>query len=279
MHHKLLQYVAVTFGCVLISCAINLFFVPHHLLSHGLTGIATILYYRFGWSIGLQLLVMNLPILYVAYRCIGKAYVLATIYGTIILSVAIDATRFLVYLNVVDDPMISAIAGGVVTGLGAGLIFRVNGSAGGLDTIAFMLKKYYSLNVGSTGFAVNVAIMLSSAILFGLKLAILTLVAMFIAATVTNKVVNGFNNKKSIYIISYNTEIIVNSILSEIGRGVTILYGEGAYTKRKKEVIFVVVNLTQVPKIKQLVHAGDPHAFMIVSDATEVLGLGFTTTQ
>ncbi|MGL5513677.1 MAG: YitT family protein, partial [Sporomusa sp.] len=123
---------------------------------------------------------------------------------------------------------------------------------------------------------VNCIIMLVAAALFGLKLAMLTLISMFIAASVTDKVVEGFNRKKAIFIVSYNTDSIVEVILKELGRGVTILHGEGAYTRQEKQIIFVVVSLTQIAKIKQLVNEADPQAFMIVQDAAEVMGRGFT---
>lgn len=276
MPKKIAQYIMISVGCLFVACSINLFFVPHHLLSNGISGLAIIFYFLFGWPIGVQMLIMNIPLFYIAYRLIGKAYVVSTIYGAVILSIAIDATRFLAQSTIIDDPIISAITGGIMSGIGAGLMFRVNGSAGGLDIIASVIKKYYSFNVGVVSFAVNCLIMIIAAFFFGLKLAVLTLIAMFIGAQITDKVVEGFNNKKSIHIISYNSEKIIESIIQEVGRGATILRGVGAYTRQDKQVIFVVVNLTQITQIKQLVHDADPDAFMIVTDATEVLGKGFT---
>jgi uncharacterized membrane-anchored protein YitT (DUF2179 family) len=219
---------------------------------------------------------MNIPLLYAAYRLLGRDYTIGTIYGTIIFSLTVDATQFISQYNFIDDPIISAITGGVVTGIGSGLIFRVNGSAGGLDIVAAIVKKYYSLNFGVVGFAINCVIMLVAAILFGLKLAMLTLIAMYISATLTDNVVEGFNRKKTIFIISYKTDEIVEAILKEVGRGVTILHGQGAFTRQDKPVLFVVVSLTQIAKIKQLVDETDPQAFMIVQDAAEVMGRGFT---
>jgi uncharacterized membrane-anchored protein YitT (DUF2179 family) len=104
----------------------------------------------------------------------------------------------------------------------------------------------------------------------------LTLISMFISANLTDKVVEGFNRRKTVFIVSYNTDSIVEAILKEVGRGVTILNGEGAFTRQSKKVLFVVVSLTQIAKIKQLVHESDPQAFMIVQDAAEVMGRGFT---
>lgn len=276
MINMLTRYFVVTIGCIVVSCAINLFFVPHHLLAQGLSGLGILFYYMFGWPIGLQLLIYNLPLLYLAYRLIGKEYVVTTIYGTILFSIVLDATRFLSDIVAINDPILSAIAGGAVAGLGGGLVFRVSGSLGGLDIIATIVKKYYSLNIGLVLFSVNCIMALSAAFFFGLKLAVLSLVAMYIGASVTDKVVEGFNNKKSVYIISYHPDHIIKSILNAVGRGVTILHGEGAYTRQDKQILFVVVSLSEIAQIKGLVHIADPDAFMIVSDAAEVLGKGFS---
>lgn len=276
MKNKFWQYFCIAIGCIFASASINLFLVPHHLLSGGVSGLAIIFYFLFDLPIGLQILLMNIPLIYAAYKLIGKDYAITTIYGTILFSAAVDATRFLTDLNPLDDPILACITGGIISGLGSGIIFRVNGSAGGLDIVAAVVRKYYSFNFGVVGFAINCVIMLIAATFFGLKLAVLTLISMFVGANVTDKVVEGFNRKKTIFIVSYNTEEIIEVILKEVGRGATILRGEGAFTRQEKRVIFVVVSLTQIAKIKLLVQEADPNAFMIVQDAAEVMGRGFT---
>lgn len=276
MKNKIYHYAIVSLGCVIAAIGINSFYVPHHILSSGLSGIAIIFYYLFKWPIGLQIFIMNIPLFYLAYKHIGKNYVITNIYGTFLFAAAIDMTKFLANMPPIQDALLSAIAGGILAGVGGGLIFRVGGSAGGLDIVCIIINKYYSFNIGHIGFGVNLFIMLASALLFGLDLAVLTLISIFIGAVITNKVIDGFNTKKSIYIISYKSENIAKAIIEEVGRGVTILYGEGAYTGQRKQVVFVVVNLMQVNRIKELAHIADPEAFMIVNDAVEVLGKGFT---
>lgn len=276
MKRTILQYGIVAIGCILASIAINLFFVPHHLLSGGVSGLAIIFYYLFELPIGLQIFLMNIPLLYAAYRLLGKAYTIITIYGTILFSFTIDAFKFLAVYSPLSDPLLAAITGGIVNGIGSGLIFRVNGSAGGLDIVAAIVKKYYSFNFGAFGFTVNIVIMMIAAVLFGLTPAILTLISMFVSANLTDKVVEGINRKKTVFIVSYKSAEIAQTILQEVGRGATLLHGQGAFTKQDKQVIFVVVSLTQISQIKTLVHEADPQAFMIVQDAAEVMGRGFT---
>lgn len=270
------QYLVIALGGILCAVSINIFLVPNHFLSGGVSGLAIISYFLFGLPIGLQIFLMNLPLIYAAYRFIGKEYTIITVFGTVLFSLVVDATRFLADTNVLDDPMLAAIAGGLLSGIGSGLVFRVGGNLGGLDVVAAIVKKYYSLNIGFVGFSVNCVIMLLAATIFGLKLALLTLLSMFVSATIIDKVIEGFNRRKTIIIISDKGEKIAEAIISEVGRGVTFLHGAGAFTRQNKEVIFVVVSLTQIAKIKLLVHDVDDHAFMIVQDAYEVMGRGFT---
>jgi len=276
MQGKVLRYGLILFGCLISSAAINLFLVPNNLLSGGISGIAISCYYLFGLPIGTQMLIYNLPLLFAAYKTMGKAYTIDVIFGTVLFSICIDGMQFLEAYNVVDDPMLAAIYGGVFTGIGYGIIFRVNGNSGGLDIVAAIAKKYYSLNMGGVIFAFNCLIMVLAAMLFGIKLAMFTLISMFVSSLVTDKVVAGFNNKKTIILISDKTVDIADEIIKEVGRGVTFLKGEGAFTHQEKKVIFVVVNLTQIAKIKIIANLIDPMAFMIVLSANEVMGRGFT---
>lgn len=276
MKDKIMQHLVVGLGCILSAVSINLFLVPHHLLSGGLGGIAIIFHFLYKFPIGLQIFIMNIPLLYAAYRLIGKEYLLSTLYGMILFSIAVDATQFLSAINIVDDAMLASIYGGVMNGIGLGLIFRVNGSSGGLDIVSAIMKKYYALNMGTVGFAANCAITIAGAALFGVKLAMFTLLSMFISASITDRVMEGFNRKKTVIIISDYTDEIAQSILSEIGRGVTFLDGVGAFTRQDKKIIFVVVSIMQIAKIKFLIEKIDPDAFMIVQDAAEVMGHGFT---
>ena len=269
------RYSMVAAGSLISGIAINTFLIPHHLFSGGVSGVAMILYFLFDWPIGVQIIVLNIPIFYAAYRLLDRDYVICGIFGMLIFSVATDATRFLSTINLVDDTLLAAIYGGVITGIGSGMIFRVSGSAGGTDTIATIIKKYYSLNVGLVGFSINVFLMLVAAVLFGVKPAMYTLLSFFVGSRVTDTVIEGINRKKTILIISEMNIEIAEAILEEVGRGATFLEGTGAYTGQDKKVLFVVVTLTQIAKIKFIVEKVDPHAFMIVQDAAEVLGHGF----
>lgn len=274
--HMVTQYLWVAVGSVISGISINIFFVPHHLLSGGVSGVAMIIYFLFHYPIGLLTTLLNIPIFYLAYKMLDKEYVVGALYGLLIFSAVLDATRFLADYNFIDDILLASIYGGILSGIGSGIIYRVNGSAGGLDIIGAIMKKYYGYSMGSMGFAINCVIMTFAGIFFGPKSAMYTLFAMYAGAVLTDKIVEGFNRKKSIMIISEHHQDIAAAILKVLGRGVTILKGEGAFTQQEKKVLFIVVTFTQIAKIKIMVEDIDPAAFMIVQDAAEVSGKGFT---
>ena len=172
--------------------------------------------------------------------------------------------------------MLAAIFGGVFNGIGYGLVFRMNGSTGGFDIVGAIIKKFYSFNMGGVIFSFNCLIMIAAAFLFGVAPAMFTLICMFMNAMVTDKVIAGFNSRKAVLIVSDRAEAIAEGIM-EVGRGVTFLHGQGAFTRRERNVVFVVVTLTQVAKVKMIVNAVDKNAFMIIMSANEVMGRGFSS--
>lgn len=274
--HRLTEAAAITLGCLISSSSINLFLLPNHLLSGGLTGIGMIVYFLSGLPVGAQVLVYNVPLLIAALRMLGREYFVGVLFGTVMFSVCLDATHFLNAYAPVPDPMLAAIFGGVFNGIGYGIIFRNDGSSGGLDIVAAIVKKYYSLNMGGVIFGINCLIMTVSAFMFGVMPAMYTLISMFMSATLTDRVIAGFNHRKVVILISEETEKIAEAIIRGVGRGVTFLDGEGAFTHQEKRVLFVVVTLTQVARVKRVADHYDPQAFMIVMDANEVMGRGFT---
>ena len=276
LRRQLSTYVFVIIGCIIMSASINTFFIPHNLLSGGISGLAMIVYFLTTFPLGITSILLNIPLFYLAYRYIDTNYCLSGILGMIVFSLSLDATSFLKDARVMDDIFLSCIYGGLFNGIGASMLYRVNAHSGGTDIIGGIVNKYYGLNIATVSFVFNCLLMVVAASLFGLKPAMYTLVSMFITSVVANKFTEGFDYKKSIMIVSAGPEIIATEITKELGRGVTYLYGEGAYTRQQHKVIFVVVKLRQVSLVKAIVTQTDPHAFMIISDATDVIGKGFS---
>lgn len=273
---EIIRYGFILLGCLISASAINLFYVPIKLLTGGVTGIAMIVHFIWDLPIGIQTFIYNLPLLIAAYVLLGRQYFCDVIVGTTIFSICLDVTKFLSEQQLVDDVMLSAIFGGVFCGIGYGIVFRNNGSTGGFDIVGAIVKKYYSFDMGAVIFAFNCMIMAFAAYLFGMTQALFTLIGMYMSANITDKVIAGINHRKAVLIVSPKAEAIADEIINEVGRGVTFLHGRGAYTQQEREVVFVVVKMTQVAKIKNIVNDVDERAFMIILAANEVMGQGFT---
>ena len=192
------------------------------------------------------------------------------------MSVIINVLAPLSTLELTHNPIIGGILGGLFSGLGLGIVYRGGGNTGGIDPIALIIRNRFGLQIGSILFGINMMILVAGAIVINIEAAATTLISTYLSAMVTNKVISGFNQRKAMFIISYKPVTICNLIIEKLGRGATILNGEGAYTHQPKQVIMVVVSLLQVARLKAAVEAEDPTAFMVITDAAEVIGTGFS---
>lgn len=276
MDNQIRRYLTITLGACLSAIALNAFFLPHHLLSGGVTGLAMIFYYLFGWEVSTTNVLLNIPLFFLAYKLMSRNYFISGIYGTVILSVFLRLFAPLNTLTLIHDPMLSCIAGGALNGIGLGTLYRVGGSTGGTDIIGAIVQKFYAISISATGFIINIVLLCAGAFLFGLEPALYTMTAYFVVFKVSNAFTAGFDFKKSLIIISEHNEEIAEAIIRIVGRGVTYIEGEGAYTHQHRKMLFCVVKLTQVAKIRRLVKELDPFAFLIVQDANDVFGRGFT---
>jgi uncharacterized membrane-anchored protein YitT (DUF2179 family) len=276
MSRQLKKYLTIIVGTCISGIALNAFFLPNHLLSGGVTGLSVILYYLFGWPVDITNLLFNVPLFFLAYRIMSREYFLCGLFGTFALSFWIRMFSFLKGTVPVMDPMLSSIAAGVLYGIGLGTLYRVGGNTGGTDIIGGIVQKFYSISIGTTGFLINLILLCIGAFCFGLAPAMYTMVAYFCLARTSNAFAVGFDYKKNVFIISEHSEAVAEAILQKLGRGATYMEGEGAYTHERRKVLFCVVKLTQMAHLKDLVVQIDPDAFMIVQDAREVLGRGFT---
>ena len=263
-------------GSFIYAVGINLFYEPEQFLSGGLVGIAMVLHYTSDVPIGVTNFLLNIPILLLSLKFMGKAYTLVTILGTALCSFFIDLTSWLSVYNTIHDPLVSAVAGGVVLGVGNGILYRYNSNTGGLDVIGAIMKKYFGMDISYVVFGLNFLIVISSAWIFAMELAICTLIAMYISASVSSRLVVGFAQRKAAFIVSDKPLEIADAILRNIHHGATLLYGQGAFSGMDKRIVFAIVDLTQVTRLRRYVAEVDPHAFLFIMNTTDVVGRGFT---
>lgn len=270
------RYLMVTIGCAVMGIALNTFYMPNKLLSGGIGGVAVLAYYIGGLPMGATSLICNVPLFFLAYKFMDREYTVRALYGIIVFSIALDFFHFLSAYTVVHDTLLACIAGGVLYGIGAACMYRVGGSSGGTDIIGAIVQKSYSISISTTGFIFNLFLLAVSVFYFGIEPVLYTLLTFFIMTKTCNAFTTGFDYKKNIIIISNKHHEIAEGIIKVVGRGVTYLHGEGAFTHQHREVLFVVAKLTQLAKIRTICKEIDPDAFMIIHDVNDVFGRGFT---
>lgn len=265
-------------GAFIFSLGINFFAIPSHLAEGGFTGISLLLHYAFGWSPGWVIFILNIPLLLIGYRVLGRRTFIYTLVGIGASSLMLELTTPITatWGSPPDDMLLCALYTGVMVGTGIGLIFRVGGTTGGVDIIAAVIQKYFGWSIGRTMFIFDFAVISSSVLLIGLNMAMYTLVAVFISSRVIDFVVEGLNSSKAATIISDQPQQLAETITQKMNRGVTILKGKGGYTGNEKEILYVVVGPNELPKLKDTVTRYDPYAFIVVHDTKDVLGEGFT---
>jgi uncharacterized membrane-anchored protein YitT (DUF2179 family) len=256
------------------SIGINSFAVANKLAEGGFIGIALMLFYYYKWSPSIVLFIMNIPLFIIGYKVFGRRSFFYTLAGILSVSICLEITK--TWQVPTDDLLLAALYTGLLVGIGLGMIFRVGGTTGGVDIIARLMNRFFGWNLGRTILVFDCTIILISIYLIGLDKAMYTLVAIFVGATVVDYVVEGMKTAKAAFVISNSAQALADVITEKMNRGVTKFRGTGSYTGHEKDVLYVVVSLTELPKLKSIVHEQDPNAFIVVNDAREVYGEGFS---
>ncbi|WP_425387672.1 YitT family protein [Aneurinibacillus terranovensis] len=263
----------ILIGASLVSVGLEIFLVPNNIIDGGITGISIILSHVSGFNLGIFLFLLNLPFLLVGYKQIGKTFALSTFFGVIVMSVG---TAFLKPVpGLTYDPLLAAVFGGIILGIGVGMVIRYGGSLDGTEIIAILFNKKIPLSVGETVMVFNIFILGSAGFVFGWNNAMYSLIAYYIAFKMIDVTIGGFNESKSVWIISDQPEEIGEAILARLGRGVTYLNGEGAYTGDDKKVIFCVITRLEEAKLRSIIEEIDENAFLAVGSINDVKGGNF----
>ncbi|MBQ9929826.1 MAG: YitT family protein [Oscillospiraceae bacterium] len=272
-----LMLLKVTLGTALFSLGFDLFLTPHELNAGGLSGLAQILVTLLGFgSVGLFTAIINLPLFIFGYKWIGKKFFWGSLFGMAMLSLTLELFALLPVPQ--TDPLLSTVYGGCACGLGLGLVFVAGGSTGGSDIIVRLLqRKWQHIPIGTINFLFDATVAALTGIVFhDMTRALYTGIAVFLAGKVIDMVVYSFDYSRVAIIITDSYEQIADRILEKLERGVTYLEGEGAYSRQEKKVILTAVKKHQMAELKKLVSEIDPNAFVIVQEAHQVLGDGFS---
>lgn len=271
------EYIQIIIGASLVGLAYNIFYLPARLAAGGVSGISTILYELFQMTPAYVQWAINFPLLIVGIIFIGKEFGAKTFVGTMFVPLAIWLTEDISL--VVDNPLLSAIYGGIVLGVGLGIVYRGNGSTGGTTVISQILKKYIGLSSGFSQLIVDGFVVITSAFVFDFELALYAMMSIYVTSKVIDFVQLQTSPTKLILIITDKEEKIQSIIKNEINRGLTKIKTIGGYANDEKTMILCVVEQSEAVYFKKLLQEEEPDSFVVFVNASEILGRGFSRAQ
>ncbi|MCI8649920.1 MAG: YitT family protein [Anaerotruncus sp.] len=271
-----LDLLADLVGSFIFAISLQSFNAPNQIAPGGVSGLAVVLEYLTGLSIGTWSLLINIPLLATGWWILGRHFTIRTMITVVIMSAITDfAGLFLpIYTG---DALLASIFGGVLMGTGLGLIFMRGSTTGGTDIVSRLLLKWFPhMQMGRVLLMIDVVTILFSAAVFQqIETALYGTVSAFLAGKVIDTLLYGMETGKLVYIISPQSIPISLQLMDELGRGCTLVKAEGGYKRQDIQMLLIAVHRQQYYRLKRIVHDFDPNAFIIVTDSTEVLGEGF----
>lgn len=272
------DYLIITAGAIIFAIGLSLFAEPFHIAPGGISGIAIIINYLIDLPVGMLIIILNIPLFIVGFLKLGRSFVISSLYAMLLSSVLIDL--FARVPTFVEEPLLAALYGGLFIGAGMGLIFLHGSSTGGSDIILRLLRmKFRTIKLGQLSFLLDLFVIAAAALVFGdLNRSLYAIITVYVHGIVIDAIIYGLEFSKVAYIISQKNEEISRQLLDELERGVTLLHGEGGYTNQPTKIIMCALKQQQIVKFYSIVHETDPDAFVIVTNAHEVVGYGFKKT-
>ncbi|GGE78943.1 YitT family protein [Priestia taiwanensis] len=275
MKTELKNIALIIIGTLIFALGISYFTIPNELSEGGIIGVTVITYYLFGWSTGIMNLIINAFLIAIGYKLLDRQTTIYTIWGIIFSSIFLYITEHTGRM-LTDDSLLAAIFSGVLVGVGLGIVFRTGGTTGGSAIIARLMNKYLGWSIGMAMLIVDIFVIGGSAFIIGAEKTMYTLIAVYIGAKIVDFIIEGIDTRKAINIISHSPDLIAEKVTQEMERGVTVLKGYGAYTKQKKEILYIVINKQELMQLKKIIHSVDPEAFVVIHDVRDVFGRGFS---
>lgn len=273
------EFLLLNIGALFLSLGTSIFMLPNKLSNGGFSGIATIIYYFFNIKMSTSILILNVPFFIIGYKRCGRVFFLKTLYSTIVYSYEIDWFNSVfsdLKLNELDM-FLSSIYGGIFVGIGCALSYKANGSTGGTDLIAHIIRSYTNkVKTSELIVYIDFIVVILNLIVFReLEIGLYSLLIIYLVGKSIDFIFEGVNFCKVVYVISDKYKEIGEDIINKLNKGATGLYSKGLYLNNDKEIIMCIVKRNDVIKIKNLSKKIDRNAFIIVTDAREVYGLGF----
>lgn len=268
----------IILGAGLFSFGLNYLIIPNHLYEGGATGINLIIYYLFRIQPWIMNILINIPLFILGWKILGKR----TLYYSIVGTVGVTAwlalfERIPIRVPLEGDLVLVSILGGILMGAGLGIIFRAGGTTGGSDILARIGHKYTSFTIGQIILAIDVLVLTLTILVFhDLRNVLYTLMMVTIVSRVIDFISDGNYGSKGVMIVSEKSQELAQAIDEQIERGITLIKAQGFYSRKEIDMVYSVIYKSQLQEMKDLIHRIDPHAFITITDAHEVLGEGFT---
>jgi uncharacterized membrane-anchored protein YitT (DUF2179 family) len=265
----------IAVGCFILALGINLFLAPNKISSGGVSSIGTVLLHLFGIRISLTNIVANAILFFFGFRYLGKYAVVKTIEGIALFSLSLEVVSLLPIYT--EDLIMATIIGGALVGLGVGLVVRKDGSTGGSDFSALILKRFFPhISLAHLILILDCAVVAFAGIIFkSISITFYSLIAMYVSSKITDTIVTLGDSAKEVRIFSSQVDRIAKEIMERFERGVTAIYGKGMYSGKDSINLLCVVSPKELPALVHTIKEIDPASFIIINDAKEVLGEGF----
>ena len=264
------KYFTIFIGALIASVGLEIFLIPNEVIDGGVVGLSIMAQTLSGFSIGMFLILFNLPFLYLGYKQIGRSFAIATMVAICFLAGWSEVMEEIP--AVTTDPFLAAIFGGIIDGVGVGLIIRAGGSLDGTEIVAIIMDKKSVFSVGEVVMFINLFILSSAGLLYGWDKAMYSLVAYFVISKMIDVVIKGLDESYAVMIVTNSHEDITSALNDRLGRGVTLLHGAGGYTGESKEVLYCVVTRLEVDKLKEIVLEKDENAFVTINAVHDIIG-------
>jgi uncharacterized membrane-anchored protein YitT (DUF2179 family) len=271
------DYGLIFVGTAVMVLAMHFFFIPSQLAVGGLSGTAQIINSFTGWPIGTMVLIFNIPLFVMGWRYLGgKRFLARTIFSVTVYSVLLDGLNIVFPTDgITNDLLLNALYGGILGGIGGGMVLRVRATSGGTDILARYLDKKFGIPISQGYLYTDGLVVFVAALAFSWEHALYAIIGLYVWSVVAEVAMTGLNVDRVATIITDQPEQVARQIIYQLERGVTSWQGKGMYTGRPRQMLLCATSRGEISVLKALVHEIDPKAFVIISQAHEVLGEGF----
>ncbi len=278
MKDKIKDFLWLTLGTLMVTIGVYFFKFPNNFSTGGVSGISVILGALIpGMSTGTLVLIINVTLLIVGFCVFGRSFGIRTVYCSMLMSLSIYILERVLPMEhpLTTQPMLELVFSVLFPAVGSAILFNSHGSTGGTDIVAMIFKKYTSLDIGKALFCTDFIIATLAGVVFGIETGLFSLLGLLAKALVVDSVIESINMSKYFTIVTHNSDEVIAYIKKELNRSATLVTGEGAYTHEGRKLILTVLNRAQAVRLRGYIRNIDPHAFIVITNTSQIIGKGF----